>query len=78
MDEFQTVFHTVDVRDEVTVRIELKPGADDAWEKLKEILTTDLAAAHEGLRINVTRAESGSLPRYELKAKRFVDERGNK
>jgi phenylacetate-CoA ligase len=34
-----------------------------------------LADAHEGLRFGVKQAENGSLPRFELKAKRLVDER---
>jgi len=76
VDEFQIVFHKVDVVDEVTVKVELKPKPQSAWESLRERLSKDLAAAHEGLRINVERAETGSLPRFELKAKRFVDLRG--
>ena len=35
----------------------------------------ELAEAHEGLRIDVRLAERESLPRFELKAKRLVDER---
>ena len=31
--------------------------------------------AHEGLRFNIQRAEPNSLPRFELKARRLVDER---
>ena len=36
---------------------------------------TDWVAAHEGLRFGMRRAENGTLPRFELKAKRLVDER---
>ena len=35
----------------------------------------ELAESHEGLRFEVTQAEHGSLPRFELKAKRVLDER---
>jgi phenylacetate-CoA ligase len=38
-------------------------------------LGTALAEAHEGLRFGVKQAENGSLPRFELKAKRLMDER---
>ena len=38
-------------------------------------LGKDLAAAHEGLRFNVEAVTHGSLPRFELKAKRLKDER---
>lgn len=75
VDEFQILFHRVDVIDEVTVRVELKPSPTNGWQNLHDCLAKDLAAAHEGLRINVERAEAGSLPRFELKAKRFVDVR---
>jgi phenylacetate-CoA ligase len=34
-----------------------------------------LADAHEGLRFGVKQAETGTLPRFELKAKRMLDER---
>jgi phenylacetate-CoA ligase len=76
VDEFQIVFHRQGFQDEVTVRVELKPGNDPAWPGLSARLEDDLAAAHEGLRINVERAASGELPRFELKAKRFIDKRG--
>jgi len=76
IDEFQIVFHTKDIRDEVTVRVELKPSATIPWPDLEGRLAKDLAAAHEGLRIHVTQADANSLPRFELKAKRFIDERG--
>jgi len=38
-------------------------------------LGKDLAAAHEGLRFNVEAVAHGTLPRFELKAKRLKDER---
>ena len=38
-------------------------------------LAADLKSNHEGLRINVEEAEENSLPRFELKAKRVVDDR---
>ena len=38
-------------------------------------LVKDLANAHEGLRFNIDRVDHGTLPRFELKAKRLVDAR---
>jgi phenylacetate-CoA ligase len=38
-------------------------------------LASRLSEAHEGLRIPVRQAEPNSLPRFELKARRLVDNR---
>ena len=36
-------------------------------------VAADLADAHEGLRFLLRRADTGELPRFELKAKRLTD-----
>ncbi len=74
--EFQIRLHREDIRDEITLRVECAGVTDEAWPAMAERLGKELAAAHEGLRFNVDRAEAGSLPRFELKARRLVDERG--
>jgi phenylacetate-CoA ligase len=75
IDEFQIYLHTVDgIRDEIEVRVEIPDANADADTILRELGTT-LAEAHEGLRFGVTRVENESLPRFELKAKRVLDER---
>jgi phenylacetate-CoA ligase len=75
IDEFQIYLHTVDgIRDEIEVRVEI-PDASVNADKLLGELGTALAEAHEGLRFGVTRVENESLPRFELKAKRVLDER---
>jgi len=72
VEEFQVRLYTADgIRDEIEVQVEL---ADDGDAVLAE-LGRELAEAHEGLRFGVRRAEAGSLPRFELKAKRLTDER---
>ena len=38
-------------------------------------LRTSLSEAHEGLRFGVKKVDPGSLPRFELKAKRLQDDR---
>jgi phenylacetate-CoA ligase len=42
---------------------------------LRDRLHAQLADAYEGLNFLVERAETGALPRFELKARRTVDER---
>jgi phenylacetate-CoA ligase len=42
---------------------------------LSASLAKQLAEAHESLRFGVRSVELGSLPRFELKAKRLMDER---
>jgi phenylacetate-CoA ligase len=77
IDEFQVVLWNDDAtgREEVSVRVELKPGLDAVWTRLETTLAKELAEAHENLRINVEKAAQGELPRFELKAKRLVDKR---
>ena len=74
VDEFQTVITREGMRDEITLRVELKPEAEGSnWEGLAEMLHNKLALAHEGLNFRIQRAAEGELPRFELKAKRTVD-----
>jgi phenylacetate-CoA ligase len=76
VDEFQTVITREGVRDEITLRVELKSDLDlDRWEGLAETLHNRLALAHEGLNFRIERAGTGELPRFELKAQRTVDKR---
>jgi phenylacetate-CoA ligase len=76
VDEFQTVITREGVRDEITLRVELKLRWDEErWEGLAETLHNRLALAHEGLNFRIERAGEGELPRFELKAKRTVDKR---
>lgn len=75
VDEFQIHLSTVDgIRDEIEVLVEIPEGRVDAAALTGE-LARRLAGAHEGLRFGARRVEAGSLPRFELKAKRVKDER---
>lgn len=75
IDEFQIHLYTVDgIRDEIEVLVEI-PGEGGAADVLSTELGTRLSEAHEGLRFGVRQVEHGSLPRFELKAKRLNDER---
>jgi phenylacetate-CoA ligase len=76
VDEFQTLITREGVRDEITLRVELKTDwPDEHWDGLAETLHNRLAMAHEGLNFRIERAGAGELPRFELKAKRTVDQR---
>jgi phenylacetate-CoA ligase len=75
IDEFQIHLYTEEgIRDEIEVLVEIPGPAAEADEIITK-LGKELADAHEGLRFGVKRAEDGSLPRFELKAKRLMDER---
>jgi len=76
IEEFQIELVRVDIRDEIILHAELSPGiADERWSELGSALRRDLADAHEGLQFQVERAAEGSLPRFELKARRLTDRR---
>ncbi len=76
IDEFQIrIWRKDNVQDEITVQVEFKPDAEGQSDEVVKTLGKDLASNHEGLRFNVEKAEAGSLPRFELKAKRLKDER---
>lgn len=77
IDEFQVVLAHEGIRDEIYLRCELhdQERAATGWPSLTETLHKELADAHEGLNFNVELAEPGSLPRFELKARRLVDQR---
>jgi phenylacetate-CoA ligase len=75
IDEFQIHLYTVDgIRDEIEVLVEI-PREEVAADALLTELGTRLSETHEGLRFGVQQVENGSLPRFELKAKRLNDER---
>lgn len=74
VEEFQIVITREDgIRDEITVQCELAPDKRALWHSLAPRIGKDLADVHEGLRFNVALADPGSLPRFELKAKRLQD-----
>lgn len=77
IDEFQLRIVTEGIRDEIYLRCELHDQAsrETEWPAIAEWLHDALAGAHEGLNFKVELVEPGSLPRFELKAKRLVDAR---
>jgi phenylacetate-CoA ligase len=76
IDEFQVyIWRRDDIRDEITIRVEVKPGREAEWPQLEQELRNELARAHEGLHFLIELMEPGSLPRFELKARRLQDVR---
>jgi phenylacetate-CoA ligase len=75
IDEFQILITRDGVRDEIAVCCEVKTDREGEWSALQARLERDLSDAHEGLRFSVVRAGTGTLPRFELKARRLVDKR---
>jgi phenylacetate-CoA ligase len=76
IDEFQIyLWRRENLRDEIAIKLELKPGREAEWAELERRLAHDLAQAHEGLHFIIERVDYGTLPRFELKAKRLVDAR---
>jgi phenylacetate-CoA ligase len=75
IDEFQIHLYTAEgIRDEIEILVEIPDRGVDAA-GLVDRLGRELAEAHEGLRFGVKQVENESLPRFELKAKRLLDER---
>jgi phenylacetate-CoA ligase len=75
IDEFQIHLYTAEgIRDEIEVLVEIPDQGSDN-ERILSGLQTSLSEAHEGLRFGVRQVENESLPRFELKAKRVLDER---
>jgi phenylacetate-CoA ligase len=75
IDEFQIHLFTEEgIRDEIEVLVEI-PDPDVDGARVIGELERELADAHENLRFGVRQVDNESLPRFELKAKRVLDER---
>jgi phenylacetate-coenzyme A ligase PaaK-like adenylate-forming protein len=73
--EFQAALRTVRGLDTVVVRVEPRPDVSQSeHDRLCERIATEMKR-EIGLRPEVEIAAQGSLPRFEVKAKRFHDER---
>jgi phenylacetate-CoA ligase len=71
VDEFRVAIRTVRNMDEMTVEVELADGADpDIATAVAEAINSLLA-----LRVSLQIVPCGTLPRFELKARRFHDHR---
>jgi phenylacetate-CoA ligase len=72
-DEYQVTLHKKGALDEVTVRVEIRPDGDKI-PGLEERLGRELRL-HTGLRVNVELEAYGTLPRFQVKANRYKDQR---
>jgi phenylacetate-CoA ligase len=76
IDEFRIRLFTADgIQDEIEVMVEIPNRDQSAADGILKDLQKSLSEAHEGLRFGVKKVENGSLPRFELKAKRLQDDR---
>src|SRR5438094_983529 len=76
IDEFRIHLYTADGRqDEIEVLVEIPDGEGVNTDGILAELAKSLSQAHEGLRFGVKKVDNGSLPRFELKAKRLQDDR---
>ncbi|MBI4320796.1 MAG: AMP-binding protein [Chloroflexi bacterium] len=76
VDEFQIVLTRENYVDEITVKLDpVREYPRERYDELANLLSKELAEAHEGLRFNVDTVEPGTLPRFELKSRRLVDKR---
>ncbi|MFC1900769.1 phenylacetate--CoA ligase family protein [Chloroflexota bacterium] len=71
-DEYEvTVTKKGDI-DDITLKVELQPGKEGEKDAVKNIMVGQLRL-HTNLGYNIEFHEYGSLPRYDVKAKRFRD-----
>ncbi len=73
-DEYEVLVTKKGDLDDITLRLELVPGQEDNTDAARKVLVDQLRIK-TGLGYNLEFHEYGSLPRYELKAKRFKDMR---
>ena len=75
IDEFQIHLFTEEGRrDEIELLVEIPDASIDTKHLISQ-LQKELAESHEGLRFGVSQVDNETLPRFELKAKRVLDER---
>jgi len=67
VDEFMIEVYRRAEMDEVRLLLEVRRGSGEVLSAVQESVRVDL-----GIRIEVVTVPLGSLPRYELKAKRLV------
>ena len=73
-DEYEVVVIKKGDTDDISLKVELQPDADHL--KAEILLKLNDQLRHKtGLRYNISFHPYGSLPRYEVKAKRFKDQR---
>src|SRR5437870_10882479 len=72
---YTTLFRSDGRQDEIELLVEIPEREGVNADRIVGELARALSQAHEGLRFGCKRVENGSLPRFELKAKRLQDDR---
>jgi len=73
IDEFQIILYTEKAIDQIKVQVEPLPGCDrSGYQNLQKAVSERLYRAHR-LTFGVEIVEPGSLPKFELKARRLQD-----
>ena len=73
-DEFEVIVDKVGDTDRIQLKVELAPGFEGKREEVEPVLVDQLRLK-TNLRYNIEFFDYGELPRYEVKAKRFKDQR---
>ncbi len=71
-EEYEVVVDKVGDVDRITLKVELLPGKEDLRDSIGNLLTDQLRLK-TNLRYNLEFHDYGTLPRYEVKARRFKD-----
>jgi phenylacetate-CoA ligase len=71
-DEYEVLVDKVGDTDRISLKVELQPGLESERQRIEGALIDQLRLK-TNLRYNLTFHEYGTLPRYEVKARRFKD-----
>jgi len=71
-EEYEVVVDKVGDVDRISLKVELLPGKEDLRDSIENLLTDQLRLK-TNLRYNLEFHDYGTLPRYEVKARRFKD-----
>jgi len=71
-DEYEVIVEKKGDMDDISLKVELQPGTESGKDRILAILNDQLRVK-TNLRYNISFHAYGSLPRYEVKAKRFKD-----
>ena len=73
-DEYEVIVEKAGDAEKITLKVELMPGSTDRRQSIESKLTDQLRLK-TNLRYDIIFNDYGTLPRYEVKAKRFKDMR---
>jgi phenylacetate-CoA ligase len=71
-NEYEVIVEKIGHGDRISLKVEIMPGAEERRRNIEAHLADQLRL-HTNLRFDLELHEHGTLPRYEVKAKRFKD-----